>query len=128
MRMSTFKSRGGDALHKMALENDKDDQHRNKCNQGCSEHLSPFSKVLALKKCDGNRQGALAGILDRHVRPGKFLPAVEECINDHNRKTWQGKRQDDLPEDRPCAAAIDTGSLFEINGHIFENATQQEGL
>ena len=60
----------------MPLEDDEDDQHRDECHEGGGKYLSPFGEVLALEEGDTDRQRPLAGISDRHVCPGKLLPAI----------------------------------------------------
>src|SRR6266511_5714558 len=109
----------------MSLENDKDNQHGDEGNQRSREDLSPLREMFTLEECNADGQRTLAGIFDRHIRPGKFLPAIKKGVDDDNGNAGPGKRQDDSPKDRPQSPAIDEGSFFEITRYILEDSAQQ---
>src|SRR6266511_5806096 len=112
----------------MSLETDTDPPHGAERPQRGGEDLSPLREMFALEERDADGQRPLAGILNRHICPGKFLPAIKKGVDDDNGNAGPGKRQDDSPKDRPQSPAIDEGSFFEITRYILEDSAQQKGL
>src|SRR3990170_4285100 len=104
---SALEPGGGDPPDEVALEENEHDDHRDQGDDRGGEDLSPFGEMLGLEEGDGDRKRAAGGLLDGDMRPGEFVPTIEEGEDGDDRQAGPGEGKNDPAEDRPVAGPVD---------------------
>src|SRR5712692_2001149 len=114
--------------HEVALEGQKDDQHRHKRDQHPRRKAGQVEAVRALEMQHAHGQVLEVRLAQReHQRDGEIVPVVDE-LKDHDHgddRPRQGQHQPErLQETRP----VDPGRVEQVLRQVLEEASEQKDV
>ena len=127
--LSALNGAGRDAVHKVAVAQQVDQQHRDDGDGGTCHHQVVFggggSAVLQLYDADGQRAQLRGGHRKDRGRD-VVVPRHTELEQRHDRDDGLEQRQQHLPEQAERAATVDDGSLVQLLGQTCDELGDQE--
>src|SRR5437660_5023364 len=113
--VSALDAAGCHAGHHVALDEQVENDGRQRVHQADRHHCVHGRAQLAYESREADRGGAQSLIADQRLREDVFVPAVEEGDDRAGGERWRDERKDDADDDVETRATIDTRRCFDVD-------------
>src|SRR5438552_3252920 len=121
---SALDAAGGHAGHHVALDEQIENDGRQRVHQADRHHRVHRRAQLADESREADRGGAQTLVADQRLREDVFVPAVEESDDRGRGERWRDQRKDDADYDIETRATIDTRRFFDVDRHAVDRTFQ----
>src|SRR5438046_9388467 len=122
--VSALYAAGGHAGDHVALDEQIENDGRQRVHQADRHHRMHGRAQLAYESREADRGGAQSLIADQRLREDVFVPAVEEGDDRGSGERWRHERKDDADDDVETRATIDARGFFDVDRHAVDRTFQ----
>src|SRR5437879_2788282 len=125
--VSALDAAGGHAGHHVALDEQVENDGRQRIHEADRHHRMNRRAQLAHEACESDRGGAQALVADERLSEKVFVPAMKEGDNRSGRERWSDQGYYDPEDDIHACATIDPRRLLDIDRDSVDRTLEDPG-